>query len=95
MNINLSTKQFLMIYDKLGTSKEMVEVKNKMANVIIDALNKLEDASNQTKFPQWIKKEQEKIDALDKLNQNLLPIKDLIKEANQINDGLFARPEKD
>lgn len=67
MNIILNPEQFLKIYTTLviNQSIEMVEVKNKMESIILEALSTINNSNNQLKFFHWIEKEKEKIVELE------------------------------
>jgi len=85
MNVQLNPEQFLAVYNSITSiaSIEAKEVKIKMESVILEALTIIDDSSNQSKFSHWMKKEKEKLNALeDQLK--------LIKEP--INDGLYPTP---
>jgi len=94
MNITLSPEQFLTVYNAVITnpSLEAQEVKNKMDSVIIEALSTIDDSQNHSKFSHWIKKEKEKVVAME---VELKSIKDTPTISTQpFDDGLFPLPVK-
>ena len=92
MNIQLSPEQFLTVYSSLltNTSIEAKEIKNKMDSVLLDALSTIDDATNQSKFTHWMKKEKERVTAM---NDELQSIKKSTTNFSQPDDGLYVRPE--
>jgi len=92
MNIQLNPEQFLAVYSSLLTnaSIEAKEIKSKMDSVLLDALSTIDDSTNQNKFAHWMKKEKEKVTAL---NDELQTIKNSTVNFSQPDDGLYTRQE--
>jgi hypothetical protein len=67
MNLNLSPEQFLAIYNSLKNDSSITtqEVKSKMDLVLLDALSRIDDSRNQSKFGSWMKQEKEKVEVLE------------------------------
>lgn len=93
MNLNLNSDQFLLVYNFVtsNVTSEAKELKAKMDLIIHEALSKLEESKNQSKFPQWLKKEQEKIFMLSDELKSMKSTAKSCSEKTEPDDGLYFR----
>lgn len=85
MNLNLNAEQFVELYSVLNEKQTpaLQDLKSKMKLSLIETLSTVEDTNNHSRFPQWFKKEKEKVEAME--NQ--------LKMINATtDDGLFTPP---
>jgi|GEM_PF-4584648 len=91
MILHLNPDQFLTVYRLItsSSSHEVKEIKNKMDSIIHDALSKAEEDWVQNKFPQWLKKEQEKIFMLSNELKSMKESSKICSEKPEPDDGLY------
>ena len=67
MNVSLSPEEFVELYSTLtaSTSEKMQDLRNKMTTILVETLTSVNDETNKTKFPHWLKREQEKVADLE------------------------------